>query len=219
MKHLHLFFTSLACLFFVNGIAQKKFVEGSFSYNIQITGLKGEISSGLSGATLQVFLKPYLSRTEMVSSLGSETNVYDSKAGNGFLLRAYSAQKLMITMSKENWVQKNKMYKNLDFQVQEGITEISGYKCKKAIATLPNEKTFTVFYDPAIDVVNKEYSNAFNNLPGLLVQYEIQSGNLNFKYTLSNISWEPVSNSKFEAPKTGYRIMSYDENQQLKKGE
>ncbi len=219
MKRLYLLLPFFLLFFNANIIAQKKFPEGSFNYNISITGLNGEPSPGLSGATLQVYLKPTLSRTDMVSSLGSETNIYDSKSGKGFLLREYSGQKLMITMSKENWNQKKQVYDNLIFKIEEGFTEIAGQKCKKAITTLKNGKPFIVFFNPEIDILNTEYSNAFTNLPGLPVQYEMVSGNLSFKYTLNNISWDPVASSKFESPKSGYRVMSYDENQQLKKGE
>lgn len=219
MKKIYLLLTFFLIFLNVKVIAQKKLSEGALSYNISITGLNGEPSPGLSGATLHVYLKPNFSRTDMVSSLGSETNIYDSKSDKGFLLREYSGQKLMITMSKENWNQKNQMYNNLIFKVDEGITEISGQKCKRAVSVLPNGKSLVVYFNPGVDITNKEYSNAFNNLPGLPVQYEMVSGNLSFKYTLNDVSWDPVSNSKFESPKTGYRVMSYDENQQLKKGE
>ncbi|MEO7263838.1 MAG: hypothetical protein ABIW38_02945 [Ferruginibacter sp.] len=219
MKKLYILLPFFFLLFNAKIIAQKKLSEGSFSYKISIAGLNGEPSPGLSGATLHVYLKPTLSRTDMVSSLGSETNIYDSKAGKGFMLREYSGQKLMITMSKDNWNQKTQVYDNLIFKVEDGFTQIAGQNCKKAITTLQNGKPFIVFFNPDIDVLNKEYSNAFTNLPGLPVQYEMVSGNLSFKYTLNNVLWDPVASSKFESPKTGFRVMSYDENQQLKKGE
>jgi hypothetical protein len=41
---------------------------------------------------------------------------------------------------------------------------------------------------------------------------------MKYKYTVSKINFEPVPSSKFDFPKTGYRIMTYEENQQMRKG-
>lgn len=219
MRRLNLAFLALCIFCNVKLFAQKSFSEGDFSYAITITGLNGEPSEILKGSTLHIYLKPSLSRSDMKSSFGSETNIYDNKNGKGFLLKEYSGQKLMITMNKDNWYQKNQLYNKLIFQVGEEFTDIAGQRCKKASALLPDGKIFVVYFNPEILIVNKEYNNAFPNLPGLPVQYEMQSGSLSFKYSLQSISWEPVSASKFETPKNGFRIMSFDENQQLKKGE
>ena len=146
-----------------------------------------------------------------------ETTVYDSKAGKGFILKEYSGQKLMITVTAENWLQKNQVNSSLNFETQQGTTNIGGYDCKKAVAKSDNGKSYTVYYDPSIILVNKHYNNAFSQLPGLPVQYELSSGNLIFKYSLLNFNSDIVSAAKFEAPKTGFRVMSFEENQQMKK--
>ncbi|MBC7866421.1 MAG: hypothetical protein H7X88_02700 [Gloeobacteraceae cyanobacterium ES-bin-316] len=199
--------------------AQKEISEGSLQYDISITSSKSEtpIANSLNGATLTIYFKPSLSRTEMKSTLGTETTVYDNRGGSGFILKEYSGQKLMISMNAGNWSDKNKLYENLNFNISNDITKIGEYNCKKATASLPDGKVFTVYFNPAILVANKKYNNAFGQLPGLPVQYELQSGNLNFKYTLSKLSYDAVASSKFEMPKTGYRVMTYEENQQLKK--
>ena len=76
-----------------------------------------------------------------------------------------------------------------------------------------------MYYDPSIVVVNKQYNNAFSQLAGLPIQYELSSGNLIFKYSLVSTNMDITTTGKFDAPKAGFRIMSYEENQQLKKGE
>ena len=58
----------------------------------------------------------------------------------------------------------------------------------------------------------------FKNLPGLALQYEYESGAMKYKITLSKINFEPVAASKFDFPKSGYRVMTYEENQQMRKG-
>ena len=209
------------CALFTKSVtAQKQLSDGILTYNISIVSPKSETPSlnSLNGAVWTVYLKPALSRTEMKSNLGLESTVYDNRAGNGFILKEYSGQKLMISMNASNWVQKNKTYDDLNFSVTNDLTNISGYQCKKATATLADGKLFTVYFDPSVVISNKKYNNAFPTLPGLPVQYEIQSGNLSFKYTLSSLTYDAVPASKFEAPKSGFRVMTFDENQQLKKG-
>lgn len=199
--------------------AQRQLGEGSLEYNISISSNKSSspIANSLNGATLTVYLKEGKSRTEMNSSLGSEITVFDNRAQDGFILKEYSGQKLMISMTSANWADKNKLYDNLNFQVSNELVTIGDYNCKKAVASMPDGKTFTVYFHPAISLVNKNYNNAFPQLPGLPVQFELQSGDLSFKYSLNKISYENVSAAKFAAPKSGFRIMTYQENQQLKK--
>lgn len=200
--------------------AQKQFTEGSLVYKISIEPGKSEapVVNSLNGAELTLYLKPYASRSEMKSSLGIESTVYDNRSASGYILKEYSGQKLMISMSEANWAQKNKMYENLSFTIVDEEINIGEYKCKKATAVLADGKVFTVYFDPSVQISNKKYNNAFSKLPGLPVQYELQSGNLNFKYTLIKVDYEVVPQSRFEAPKSGYRVMTYEENQQLKKG-
>jgi GLPGLI family protein len=208
------------CVFFSSS-AQKAANEITLVYNISVQSSsdKTEIARSLEGAVVTVSIKGSQSRSDMTSALGTESNLFDARAGKGFILKEYSGQKLMITMNKENWTQKNQYYQNLKFTTEDGEQVISGYKCRKAVAVLPNGKNITVYYTPEINVSNKQYNNAFTQLPGIPVQYELESGSMKFSYKLSKVSYEPVASSRFEVPKTGYRVMTYEENQQLKKGD
>jgi GLPGLI family protein len=200
--------------------AQKQITEGSILYKISIESSKSAtpVESSLNGAELTLYLKPYASRSEMKSSLGIESTVYDNRSASGYILKEYSGQKLMISMNAGNWAQKNKTYENLNFTISDETMTIGEFQCKKAIAVMPDGKVFTVYFDPSLQISNKKYNNAFSRLPGLPVQYELQSGDLTFKYTLSRINYDVVPQSKFEIPRSGYRVMTYEENQQLKKG-
>lgn len=211
-------FTTLYC---TTSSAQKILTDGMLKYSISIESSNGEkqIAGSLNGAVLSVYLTKDKSRSEMVSTPGTETTVFDSKTGKGFILKEYSGQKLMITTNAQNWMQKNQVNSKLNFQTQPGITNIAGYNCKKAVAQTDNGKSYIVFYDPSIIVANKQYNNAFTQLAGLPIQYELSSGNLIFKYSLIGINSDIFNSGKFEAPKSGFRIMSFEENQQLKKGE
>jgi GLPGLI family protein len=218
---LYIAFFIATTIFISTTNAQKILNDGTIVYNISIESAKGEkqIPGALNGAVLTLSLTKDKSSMQQVSTIGAETNVYDAKAGKGFILKEYSAQKLMITTNADNWAQKNQVNRGLKFSTQDGTTNIAGYNCKKATATAVDGKTYIVFYDPTIELANKTYNNAFPQLNGLPVQYELQSGNLIFKYTLSKYNTDVVMPNKFDAPKAGFRTMTYEENQQLKKGE
>ncbi len=208
-------------VFFLNVLyihAQKIISEGILVYNISIqTGEKEpNMADMLDGAKTTVFIKGNQTRSEMLSGLGSESTIHDAKTGSGVILKDYSGQKLMITLSQNDWEKKNQKYEGLTYDITDETTMIAGYNCKKAIAKLNDGTSFIVYFSPDLKVANKEYDYPFKTLPGLAMQYEWQSGKMNFKYTLSQISFDPVPASKFDIPNSGYRVLSFEETQKDK---
>ncbi len=199
--------------------AQKVLSEGSLVYNISVeTGsAEPKMADMLDGATTTVFLKGNQSRTEMVSGLGSEATIHNASTGGGVILKEYSGQKLMITLTADDWAKNNKKYDGITFQNTGETAKIAGFNCQKATATLKDGSTFTVFYTNDVDVANKGYDYQFKTLPGLAVQYEMQAGKMKFKFTLSKINYDNVPVSKFEIPKSGYRVMTFEETRSTNK--
>jgi GLPGLI family protein len=193
--------------------AQKTFSEGTLVYNMSVETGAGapKMADMLDGATTTIYLNGNESRSELVSSLGREATIYNATTGKGVILKDYSGQKLMITLTSGNWQDINKKYEGIEFESTGETATISGFNCKKAIAKLKNGTSFTVFYTTEVNVANKSYDPEFTTLPGLPVQYEMESGKMKFKYTLASISYNSVPDSKFEIPTSGYRVLSYQE--------
>ncbi len=193
--------------------AQKVISEGALIYNISIQTGSNEpkMADMLDGATTAIYIKGTQSRSELVSGLGSEVTIYDSKKGSGVILKDYSGQKLMIILTKDDWDKKNSKYEGITFETTNETLNIAGYNCKKTIAKLKDGSSFVVYYTPEVEVADKDYDYQFKNLPGLALQYEWQSGKMRFKYTLSKINFDVVPVSKFDIPKSGYRVMTYAE--------
>ena len=212
-----LFIPTLILTFFISNtvIAQRTIAEATLTYNTVIyTGNNSQIND----ASTIVYLKGKNTRTDMVSPLGKEITIFNSKQDNAVILKEFSGQKLMITLNKENWKAKNKMYSDIRIELTGESKKIEGYNTQKAIAKMANGRTFEVYYAPDIIPANKDYDATFSNLPGLAIQYEIESGKMKFKYTLAKISYDPVPVSMFDFPTSGYRVMTYEENQKLKRG-
>ncbi len=201
-------------------MAQKVITEGTIVYTMEIRQANGTSPQNLlvTGASNTVYVKGNNSRIDMISSLGNETTIHDAKLGNAVILKEFSGQKLMIRLTRENWIAKNSSYHNIKFDLYDETKKIDGYTCKKAVAKMTDGKTFVVFYTTELTVANKEYNPTFTNLPGLAMEYEIESGNMVFRFTVSKINFDPVQVSKFDFPKSGYRVMTYEENLQIKKG-
>jgi len=209
---------AISFLFSLGAIAQKKVSELTLVYDTEITtGSKDpKLADAFDGATTTIYVKGPQSRLEMVSALFTSTTIHDSKAGTAVVLREVSGQKLLIRLTAEDWKDKNKRYEGITFKDTEETKVIAGYTTTKAIATMPDGSTFTVYYTKDIIPENREYEYQFRSLAGLPLEYELNQGNLKIKYTVSQINLNPVPAAKFDIPKSGYREMTYQESKKMK---
>ena len=194
--------------------AQRRLTEATISYDIVIntTNKTPQAADLLDGATSVVYLKSNSSRSDMISSLGTQATIVDGKTGNVTVLKEYGDQKYMITMTRENWKESNKKYEGITFSYVEEYKTIAGYNCQKAVGTLTDGSTFNVYFTRDLVPVNKDFQYLNRNLPGLAMQYEATLGNMLVTYTVSSINLNPVQQSKFDLPKSGYRVMTYEES-------
>lgn len=194
--------------------AQKKITEGTISYDIVITtgNANPEIADMFDGATSVVYIKGNLTRSEMVSSLGTQSTIIDAKTGNVTVLKEYGDQKYMIHMKPDEWKEANKKNEGVTFTIENEFKTIAGYKSQKAVGKLQDGSTFIVYFTTELIPENTDFQYANKGLPGLAMEYESSMGNLRVKYTVSHISFNPVPASKFDLPKSGYRIMTYAES-------
>ena|SRR5579875_2595690 len=207
----------LAAFFFglsFSALAQKKFSEGTIYYDIVInTGSsKPQNADFFDGATSVVYIKGNKSRTEMVSSLGTQSTIIDEAKNSIVILKEFGEQKYLINLTPAEWVDANKKYDGVHFTFIDSTKNILGYPCKKAVGMLSDGTTFIVWYTPDLVLENKDFQYANKNLPGLALEYETTLGNLKVTYTVSKISFNPVPATKFDLPKSGYRVMSYAES-------
>lgn len=213
MHPLFRFFVPLLVIW-LPAAAQKKLSEGTISYDIVInTGTeKPKAADYLDGATSTVYLKGAKSRTEMVSSLGTQSTIIDAATNSIAILKEYGEQKYLIQMTPANWKDANKRYDNVTFAYDEETKTLLGYKCSKAIGKLTDGTTFTVWYTLDLAPENTDFQYANKSLPGLAMEYESSFGNYKVTYTISKINTAPVPAAKFDLPKSGYRVMTYEES-------
>jgi len=215
MKHFRLVLVTFLIIASLPSMAQKRISEGTISYDIVInTGTdKPQGADFLDGATSAVYIKGPKTRTEMVSPLGTQSTIIDGTKNFIVILKEYGEQKYMINLKPDDWKDANKKYEDVSFTYDNTASRtILGYKAAKAIGKLKDGTTFTVWYTTDLLPENKDFQYANKNLPGLALEYETNMGNLKVTYTVSKISFSPVPAAKFDIPKSGYRMLTYDES-------
>jgi GLPGLI family protein len=213
-KITHIVASVLALVSFTQVSAQKKLTEGTISYDIVIntSNKTPQAADLLDGATSVIYLKGNSSRSEMISSLGTQATVIDGKTSAVTVLKEYGDQKYMIKMTQQNWKESNKKYEGIQFTYLNEYKTIAGYNCQKAIGKLADNSTFTVYFTKEIESVSKDFQYLTKDLPGLAMQYEASMGKMMVTYTVSSINFNPVLQSKFDLPKSGFRVMTYEES-------
>ncbi|MEI9942664.1 MAG: DUF4412 domain-containing protein [Chitinophagaceae bacterium] len=216
MKKTTTIFSLALCmsLFSFQAFGQKKLTEATISYDIVINtnNATPKAADLLDGAVSVIYLKGNSSRSEMSSSLGTQSTIIDGKTGNVTILKDYGEQKYMISMTPANWKESNKKYEGTTFTYEEEYKTIAGYNCQKAIGKLVDGTTFTVYFTKDLLPVNKDFQYLNKNLPGLAMQYEANLGKQKVTYTVSTINFNLVPAAKFDAPSSGYRVMTYEES-------
>ena len=199
--------------------AQNTLQEATLIYDIEITAPNDAAAKKLlDGSALRVYIKGEKTRTDVISSVGIETAIYNNRTNVGAILKEYSGQKIIIHLNKEYWMDKSKMFRGLKFTMTDEARQINGFQCKKAYSTLEDGDRLEVYYTSDVLLANKDYNNSFYALPGTPVQYEIKSGSMVFKYILQRINYDLVPFSTFDIPKQGYRVLQYEDAAQLRKG-
>lgn len=212
LKILKIFLLLFISLINTKGYTQKFLSDVTITYDISAKSEKdnSELKS-FSGTKFSVTIKGLQSRTDMVSKLGIESAIYDPSNKSACILKEYSNQKLMILLSSEDWTKKNLYFNNLKFKSTNEQKAINGYNCNKATAISGDGDNIELYYSPDFTLSNTNYINAFQDIKGLPVLFSLKSGDIIFSYSLKAINFDYVPNTKFELPKSGYRIMNYSE--------
>jgi GLPGLI family protein len=200
-------------------LAQKRFSEGSIVYNVVVntTDPKPNLADGFDGATNTIYIKGKTSRSELVSVFGTQSTIIDGRTGNVTVLKEYGDKKYMIRMTPGDWIEANRKYDSVSFNFENEYKTIAGYNCRKAVGKLTNGETFGVYYTTDLIPENQDFQYSLKSLPGLALEYESNLGKNKVTFTASKISLDPVPAAKFDLPKSGFRVMTYNESKRAGK--
>jgi len=205
---------SLILFPFARSFAQIKFSEGSIVYNVIVntSDPNPKLADGFDGATNTIYIKGHSSRSDLVSVYGTQSTIIDGKTGKVNVLKEYGEKKYLITMTQVDWTEANQKYDSVSFSYENEYKSIAGYNCQKAVGKLKNGESFTVYFTKELILENKDFQFSNRSLPGLALEYESNLGKNKVTFSASKISFDPVPAAKFDLPKSGFRVMTYQES-------
>jgi GLPGLI family protein len=213
MKRFLVLFSALFLLSIINVSAQSTRIisDCTVQYDLTIDDTKADAAfvKTMKGATKTVYIKGTRSRSDLLTPTYVQTIINDSKSDTTIVLRELGTTKYMSYLNQEKRQNQNKRFEGVAFNPTGETKTILGYQCTKVVAKLKDGSNFNVYYAPSIIPSNKEYEYQFKDLPGFVLEYETQTedGKTKISYVASKIILTPVPESKFEVPKSGYRIL------------
>ena len=191
--------------------APKILSECTIVYDLSLEDAKSspEMMNALNGSTKTVYIKGSKSRTDLNTASYTLSILNDTRSDSTVILRVLGNTRYMTFLNEAKKREKNKKFDGVVFTNTGQTKTILGYECVNAVAKLQDGSSYNVFYAPSVVPSNREYEYQFKDLPGLALEYETESedGKQKVRYTAVKIILTPVQASRFDLPKSGYRVL------------
>lgn len=197
--------------------AQKKSVsDAKITYRMELPPEQAQMDAMMEGSTLTQYIRGPLSRIDMNFNVVHYTYLINSKEETLITLIDQHSNKYIIRATKEQYEKDLRQYEGIRFQDGTETKEIAGYVCRKSTGTMTDGKTFTVYYSPDLVPENPYYNRRFVNLKGIPLEFEIitKSGS-RINVVASKVELYPIPASYFDAPRSGYKVVSPEELKSL----
>lgn len=146
-------------------------------------------------------------RTDFFSHNLQQSIIYNTNTGVATMLRSSGEEKYQWNLDSAQWKQHNQKWKATGFRETGETASLGGYECFRVMAGFLGTDSASVFYTRQIFPLAIGYDPMFDGLRGIPVQYEWVMAGLRIRYNLVSVQTGPVGASRFEIPKTGYKII------------
>lgn len=203
------YFLSFFLLASLNAIAQVKPKIVSECTVDFIVAFGNDSAANTQQASMVLYIKGQQSRLDFISPSYTQVKYFNANTNSAVVLQDLGATKVRRDLDSNKWKRLNEKYNGLTVIYSDDTKTILGYECKKAIITLKDGASYSLFYATGIVPSTREYEYQFKSIPGFVLEYETMAdgSNQKVKYTATKINLSPVQMSKFEVPKTGYRVL------------
>ncbi len=202
---------SFCCILQQAAAQQRVVADCTITYSISTEegNAEKDVTESLKASTKTVYIRGNDSRTDLVTPSFTQSLLYDKSTGSAVILREFGNNKFITRLDAKTWAAENKRYDGMKISfVNNENKTILGYECKKAVIQLKDGSIFTLFYATSIIPSVKEFEYEFKDIPGFVLEFESQEAqSKKIRYTATKINLAPVQASKFDVPKSGYRLL------------
>lgn len=202
---------SFCCILQQAAAQQRVVADCTITYSISTEegNAEKDVTESLKASTKTVYIRGNDSRTDLVTPSFTQSLLYDKSTGSAVILREFGNNKFITRLDAKTWAAENKRYDGMKISfVNNENKTILGYECKKAVIQLKDGSIFTLFYATNIIPSVKEFEYEFKDIPGFVLEFESQEAqSKKIRYTATKINLAPVQASKFDVPKSGYRLL------------
>jgi hypothetical protein len=216
-------FLLLFCLLHVSMQAQTLLSEGTIAYKITISGKvptpanEPAIAETKSG-TVCFKIKGDNVRQDIVLEDGYQhSQISNYTTGKEIILQSINDLRYAVEINISNNNQSDNPYYGAVLKINKETKSFAGYEATAASVTYKNGTALPLYFLPGHYLNHPEIFDAFPNLKGIPVSYDLLLPNgFNMHFELSLFNEEPVQNAVFRIPE-GYRIISHKEYEKLLK--
>jgi GLPGLI family protein len=194
----------------------KTFAQHNLTIVYDITINKTKKASGIeetyNGGTKAVFISNKKARVRLVSMMRVQSTFfeYDSTTlKQAVLLKESGTSKYRSNLSAADWKDYNSKYEGAACEIKGDSIDIAGYKCRKAVINLSSGDSIEVYYTDSIKAINSFIEPAFSCIPGVVLQYAVQSEEGTVTFKASQVSNELIEKNIFVIPRTGVQARKY----------
>jgi GLPGLI family protein len=174
-----------------------------------------------------------LAPNKMVVKFKNNRSVAEMSAGMGLLNMLIVADynnktvtqlikllnKKYVSIASAEEINKELTTSKMRIQKAQETKLIAGYKCKKAVISFDDNShpPFDVFYTDEIELEKPNWSNEYNEIDGVLMEYQLKRYGLELRFTARRVAKANIEDSEFETP-SDYKIISQKELEELFQG-
>jgi GLPGLI family protein len=196
-------------------ITTEKISEGVIEFDVTYPkASKDDLMASLMPETMKYKFKNNNINSEMKAGMGMFTNVFiinHQKKSLAQLVKIMNKKmSLEITEAEVNKMKSEEEKFKIEFVDEK--KEIAGYKCKKVIITSVSNPSdsFTAYYTDDIKIESPNWSTPYDQIKGVLLEYQITRYNVCMRFTAKTVSKTPVDDADFVIPE-GYETVPKEE--------
>ncbi len=191
--------------------------RGTINYNVTYPGSRIDYATQEAlPASVRVTANNNLVKQEMRGGELEQIQISNSEDETVDVLLEIMGEKYHIQKNREDVLASLNRLPQPEFEFTGEVKEILGYTCQKVRAVtyddFGEEYVSVIYFTEEIDGKPFNFNLPYKDIPGLMLLFEIRTGDINMRYEAENINSRRRSTGRrnFNIP-SGYKTITYEE--------